>query len=312
MSTRFYKEEVGFEPTERLHVRQFSRLLRSTALALLQNNYSSYHYSSAKIIIVKPFIYLCYNMNMEKIRELKYYNLLKNVFIFLVFAFIAGIVSIFKGMDRAFDVRNYHIYNPYAFLHNRYSQDIMPADIQSYFNPIIDIPHYFLVRVLNDHPFVVTFLEGLGYAFLLFMIYKISEFVFQELKLRADLAIVEMDFERDSYYVGDYVSDIVAIIEIKETSGTDFSTTNWVKNDIQKFKRYLQEGHLNCQCYFAVIYEEECSTLRWMDKRTTNKWAKGYVTELDAGYIDGKMRFEVNSYNNLNLQHKRIICDIEF
>ena len=30
------KEEVGFEPTVRSHVRQFSRLLQSTALALLQ------------------------------------------------------------------------------------------------------------------------------------------------------------------------------------------------------------------------------------------------------------------------------------
>lgn len=30
------EEEVGFEPTERVNVRQFSRLLQSTALALLQ------------------------------------------------------------------------------------------------------------------------------------------------------------------------------------------------------------------------------------------------------------------------------------
>ena len=37
MSTRFYKEEVGFEPTERVNVRQFSRLLQSTALALLHS-----------------------------------------------------------------------------------------------------------------------------------------------------------------------------------------------------------------------------------------------------------------------------------
>ena len=45
MSTRFYKEEVGFEPTERVNVRQFSRLLQSTALALLHtvvdNSYST-------------------------------------------------------------------------------------------------------------------------------------------------------------------------------------------------------------------------------------------------------------------------------
>ena len=30
------EEKVGFEPTERSHVRRFSRPLRSTALALLQ------------------------------------------------------------------------------------------------------------------------------------------------------------------------------------------------------------------------------------------------------------------------------------
>ena len=35
MLARFYKEEVGFEPTVRVNVRQFSRLLQSTALALL-------------------------------------------------------------------------------------------------------------------------------------------------------------------------------------------------------------------------------------------------------------------------------------
>ena len=33
------EEEVGFEPTERVNVRQFSRLLQSTALALLQRTY---------------------------------------------------------------------------------------------------------------------------------------------------------------------------------------------------------------------------------------------------------------------------------
>ena len=126
------------------------------------------------------------------------------------------------------------------------------------------------------------------------------EFVFHDLKFRADLAIVEMDFERDGAYLGDYICDVVAIIEIKYTAGADSGTTNWVKNDVKKLKRYLQDGHLDCQCYFAVIYEEECSVLRWMDKRATNNWAKGHVTELDAGYIDGKMRFEVNSYNGLN------------
>ena len=37
-----------------------------------------------------------------------------------------------------------------------------------------------------------------------------------------------------------------------------------------------------------------------MDRRSTNNWASGYVTELDAGYINDEMRFEVNAYNGMN------------
>ncbi len=39
------EEEVGFEPTERVNVRQFSRLLQSTALALLQGVWITLFYS---------------------------------------------------------------------------------------------------------------------------------------------------------------------------------------------------------------------------------------------------------------------------
>ena len=39
------EEEVGFEPTVRVNVRQFSRLLQSTALALLHSIVWMYFYS---------------------------------------------------------------------------------------------------------------------------------------------------------------------------------------------------------------------------------------------------------------------------
>lgn len=69
----------------------------------------------------------------------------------------------------------------------------------------------------------------------------------------------------------------------------------------KKIKNYYQRGY-DCQFYFAVIYEVDCDEiyLNWLDKRSTNNWAKGHVTELNSGYVNGKIKFEINSYNGMN------------
>ena len=128
----------------------------------------------------------------------------------------------------------------------------------------------------------------------------LPEFYIPSLSKRADLAIVKMDFSQDANSFTDYISDIVCIIELKYVAGFSNDILTWVKDDIWKIKQYLQEGRMDCQYYFACIYEEECAYLQWMDKRSTNHWAKGYVTELNAGFVDGNMTFEVHSYNGLN------------
>lgn len=102
----------------------------------------------------------------------------KDFIIALYSILIAGIASIFKGMDRSFDVRNYHIYNPYAFLTGR-QNDIMPADIQSYFNPLPDIPYFLMLQHFNNFPVIIAFVQGLSYALLLFLIYKTSQLIFK-------------------------------------------------------------------------------------------------------------------------------------
>lgn len=136
-----------------------------------------------------------------------------------------------------------------------------------------------------------------------------SEFTFPGLKYRADLVIVEIDPDwlvKDQYLKSAVIS-YVAIIELKFTGGSDLATERWIREDFHKFKRYFQEGELDCQFYFAIIYEVECSCLNWLDKRSTKKWANGRVTELDAGRIDGKMEFEVNSYNGLNYEEAQFV-----
>jgi len=47
------------------------------------------------------------------------------------------------GLDSNWDLRNYHLYNAHALLHGRVA-DIAPAQLQSFHNPLLDLPFYLL------------------------------------------------------------------------------------------------------------------------------------------------------------------------
>ena len=99
--------------------------------------------------------------------------------IFLLLMIFAGCLSVSYGMERVWDTRNYHIYNPWALLNGRIGYDVMPAGIQSYFNPFLDIPYYLAIKYFNNFPTIITFLMGFSYALFLFIIYKIAFLVFR-------------------------------------------------------------------------------------------------------------------------------------
>ncbi len=50
------------------------------------------------------------------------------------------------GQDRNWDLANYHLYNPHALLGGRYGFDIAPAQLQTWHNPMLDVPLYLLVK----------------------------------------------------------------------------------------------------------------------------------------------------------------------
>lgn len=129
-----------------------------------------------------------------------------------------------------------------------------------------------------------------------------TEYYICDLKYRADMVIAQVETDSKENTLADSIKpdNMVALIELKFTCSADSATEQWVRHDIQKLKEYKQYGMTDCLFYLAVIYEVPCLWLSWMDKRSTNNWARGYVTELNAGFIDGKMEFEVNSYNELN------------
>ena len=133
------------------------------------------------------------------------------------------------------------------------------------------------------------------------------EFYLPELKYRADLAIVQMDLSAGGM-LSSRVSGIAAIIELKFDVGTAQGTAGVIKADLQKLRQYAKQMDDHCQFYFGVIYETECAWLHWLDRRSTTHWADGRVTELNAGYLNGEMIFEINSYNHMGIQHKAAAC----
>lgn len=143
-------------------------------------------------------------------------------------------------------------------------------------------------------------------------LYIYPEFYFKDLKYYADLAIVEMDMSDGSFFLGDRMTDVAAIIELKYSGGNAKTTSDYIKTDKSKFREYAYYLPYDCQYYFGVIYETECVWLHWFDGRSTNNWANGCLTELNAGYLDEEMYFEINSYNKWNFQNKRKKCRIDF
>lgn len=78
---------------------------------------------------------------------------------FMLLPLLAGIVSLIKGQDGNWDLLNYHLYNPWAWLNDRLTLDLAPAGLQTFFNPLIDLPYFLMIQWLPGP--LVGFLMGL-------------------------------------------------------------------------------------------------------------------------------------------------------
>jgi hypothetical protein len=79
-------------------------------------------------------------------------------------AVVTGFYSVHLGVDQMWDLRNYHLYDPLAALDNRYLYDIAPAQLQSYYNPVLDFPFLVMIKVFDDWPRSIAFAEGAVHA----------------------------------------------------------------------------------------------------------------------------------------------------
>ena len=79
------------------------------------------------------------------------------------------------GEDANWDWQNYHEYNVWAVLHDRYHTDAMPAGFQTYFNPAVYFPVYALRHLLP--PPVGLVIIGAVHGLNLWLVYHLSRAV---------------------------------------------------------------------------------------------------------------------------------------
>ena len=87
----------------------------------------------------------------------------------------AGFVSVSFGTDNYWDLRFYHLYGPWAYLHGRYLYDVGPAQYQGFFNPTADFLFYAMVfSPLNEFPRLIAFIMGAVHGINAVLIFAIA------------------------------------------------------------------------------------------------------------------------------------------
>ena len=91
--------------------------------------------------------------------------------ILLVGALASGLIATRMGKDLNWDLFNYHFYNGWAIWTGHAWTNIAPAQLQSFFNPALDILHYLLIAHVS--PWGVTFIIGAFQGISIFLVFAI-------------------------------------------------------------------------------------------------------------------------------------------
>lgn len=94
------------------------------------------------------------------------------------YASLAVALAYRQGQDLNWDLLNYHFYNPYQWLDDRFARDVHVAGVQSYLNPLLDLPLYFAV-VLGVPPPLFLLALAAFHGLALYLIHRITTLVIQ-------------------------------------------------------------------------------------------------------------------------------------
>ena len=113
------------------------------------------------------------NHNIRLLRtKFKHKRILHSIIIILA-VLLFGLISISCGQDINWDLKNYHFYSGYSLLNGRINYDYVPAQIQTFFNPILSVPTYILLS--NLPPKFIGFLIGSIQGVNFWLVYLIAQ-----------------------------------------------------------------------------------------------------------------------------------------
>jgi len=91
------------------------------------------------------------------------------------------------GQDINWDLQNYHLYAPYAFINARHLIDLSPAGLQSYFNPILYLAYFWLIN--HTSPQVSASILALIQSLNFFVVYGIALQLLPEQRAKRYIAL---------------------------------------------------------------------------------------------------------------------------
>ena len=107
-------------------------------------------------------------------------SLFKQTFILLMLMLVFGLWAIYYGQDHTWDARDYHFYNGFAFMQQRFDWDFAASMVQAYFNPFFDSVNYLLITTQSAR--MVGFFHGVLTGVTVFIIFQMAKLLFADVE----------------------------------------------------------------------------------------------------------------------------------
>ena len=97
----------------------------------------------------------------------------QSVAVLLISMVLCGLLAVSFGKELNWDLANYHYYNPFVFLHQRWLMDYWPTSfVHVYFTPTLDFLTYFLIN--NFAPKTAIFMLGALHGINIWLLFCIA------------------------------------------------------------------------------------------------------------------------------------------
>lgn len=107
----------------------------------------------------------------------------------LLFLLGGGFLSCGLRYEIIWDFVNYHYYNAWALVNHRVNDDVLMAGLNGFFNPLPDVPLYYLIKYFNDFPALISFLQGLWFGALMYVVFRLEFLFFDKNSLSGKIAL---------------------------------------------------------------------------------------------------------------------------